>query len=175
MLMKGRPLWSAPLPAAALCLQPVDVKRCGLQLTAVGLDDGRVLIFVAHERESALAMHRAFQHDLYLLRLSTARAYVAATINAPANPVSTSGADEPIKLSAQILLITFACDDKPYSSSDMRRRGGRRKRKRCHMSSNITLIKGGKPMVCGNSGRGDCRLFWLGCPGPPAYLFKNPG
>ena len=52
------------------------------------------------ERESALLMHRVFQHDLYLLRLNTARAYVSSLITS-ANPVS-SDEEEPIKMSAQV-------------------------------------------------------------------------
>ncbi len=91
------------------------------------------------ERENALLMHRVFQHDLYLLRLNTARAFVSA-LDSGSNPVSND-AEEPLKLSAQILglgpvfrlviglcntsagkpsrdlVITFYCDDKLYSLS----------------------------------------------------------
>ncbi|EDO40876.1 predicted protein [Nematostella vectensis] len=52
------------------------------------------------ERESAVSMHRMFQHDLYLLRLTAARSYVNA-LQKSLNPVSSS-ALEPLKLSAQI-------------------------------------------------------------------------
>lgn len=45
-------------------------------------------------------MHRAFQHDLYRLRLTTARAYVNA-LTSSQNPVSY-GAIDPLKLSAQV-------------------------------------------------------------------------
>jgi len=81
-------------------------------------------------------MHRVFQHDLYQLRLNTARAYVSA-LDTSSNPVS-SDPEEPIKLTAQVLglgpifrliigltntsastpsrglYITFYCDDKLY-------------------------------------------------------------
>ena len=81
-------------------------------------------------------MHRVFQHDLYQLRLNTARSYVAA-LQTKAAPVSTDP-EEPLKLSAQVLglgpvfrlilgltntsvntptrnvFITFYCDDKLY-------------------------------------------------------------
>jgi Bardet-Biedl syndrome 1 protein len=86
-------------------------------------------------------MHRIFQRDLYLLRLNTARAFVNA-LKTSSNPISGSEAEEPIKLSAQILglgpvfrlilglcntssgkpsrnlMITFYCDDKLYSISN---------------------------------------------------------
>ncbi|XP_074644382.1 BBSome complex member BBS1-like [Tubulanus polymorphus] len=89
------------------------------------------------ERENAVAMHRAFQHDLYRLRLNTARGYVKA-LETSNTPISTDAA-EPLKLSAQVqgigpsfkltvnlqntslnipsmhLLITFQCDDKLYN------------------------------------------------------------
>ena len=45
-------------------------------------------------------MHRVFQHDLYKLRLSTARQYVRA-LETSSNPVSLSQS-EPLKLSAQV-------------------------------------------------------------------------
>jgi Bardet-Biedl syndrome 1 protein len=45
-------------------------------------------------------MHRVFQHDLYLLRLNTARSFIGA-LNTSSNPVSDD-AQEPIKLSAQV-------------------------------------------------------------------------
>ena len=91
------------------------------------------------ERESSVLMHRVFQHDLYQLRLNTARAYVNA-LQTSANPVS-SDPEEPIKLTAQVLglgpmfrliigltntsantpsrnlYITFYCDDKLYRVS----------------------------------------------------------
>lgn len=47
-----------------------------------------------------LVMHRAFQHDLYRLRLTTARSYVNA-LTSSQNPVSY-GAIDPLKLSAQV-------------------------------------------------------------------------
>ena len=50
-------------------------------------------------------MHRVFQHDLYQLRLNTARAYVSA-LDTSANPVS-SDPEEPIKLTAQVLGIVL--------------------------------------------------------------------
>ena len=95
------------------------------------------------ERENSVAMHRMFQHDLYLLRLNTARAFVES-IKTSANPAAGSavgvGAEssEPIKMSAQVLglgpvfrlviglcntspgkpsrnlMITFYCNDKLY-------------------------------------------------------------
>lgn len=52
------------------------------------------------ERENSLLMHRVFQHDLYLLRLNTARSFVSA-LNTSSNPVSNDGEDQ-IKLSAQV-------------------------------------------------------------------------
>ena len=88
------------------------------------------------ERENSLLMHRVFQHDLYLLRLNTARAFVSS-METSSNPVSTDS-EESIKLSAQVLglgpvfrlliglcntsagrpsrdlMITFYCDDKLY-------------------------------------------------------------
>ena len=96
------------------------------------------------ERENSVAMHRMFQHDLYLLRLNTARAFVES-IKTSANPVAGSGTgvseNDPIKMSAQVLglgpvfrliiglcntspgkpsrnlMITFYCDDKLYAIS----------------------------------------------------------
>ncbi|KAG7165240.1 Bardet-Biedl syndrome 1-like [Homarus americanus] len=53
------------------------------------------------ERENCVLMHRVFQHDLYRLRLNTARAYVQA-LETSSNPVSLSET-EPLKLSAQVL------------------------------------------------------------------------
>ena len=52
-----------------------------------------------------MLMHRVFQHDLYQLRLNTARAYVSA-LDTSANPVS-SDPEEPIKLTAQVLGIVL--------------------------------------------------------------------
>ena len=52
------------------------------------------------ERENSVLMHRVFQHDLYLLRLNTARSFIGA-LNTSANPVSDD-VQEPIKLSAQV-------------------------------------------------------------------------
>ncbi|XP_077996781.1 BBSome complex member BBS1-like [Glandiceps talaboti] len=89
------------------------------------------------ERENGTAMHRMFQHDLYRLRLNTARAFVKALDNS-LNPISTNP-QEPLKLSAQIqgigptfkltvslqnasvstpslnLVISFQYDDKLYA------------------------------------------------------------
>ena len=48
-------------------------------------------------------MHRVFQHDLYRLRLSTARAYVHA-LETSSNPLTLSQL-EPLKLSAQVRSI----------------------------------------------------------------------
>ena len=93
----------------------------------------------ARERETSTLMHRVFQHDLYLLRLNTARSFVRS-LQTSSNPISTGNGDESesIKLSAQVLglgpvfklviglcntststpsrylLITFYCDDKMY-------------------------------------------------------------
>ena len=89
------------------------------------------------ERESGISMHRMFQHDLYLLRLTAARSYVSA-LQKSLNPISSS-ALEPLKLAAQVqgigpafkltmnlqnisqstavtnLLITFQYNDSLYS------------------------------------------------------------
>ncbi|XP_071794355.1 BBSome complex member BBS1-like [Asterias amurensis] len=89
------------------------------------------------ERENGISMHRMFQHDLYRLRLNTARSFVKALDNS-LTPISSNPA-EPLKLSAQIqgigptfkltvnlqntslnlpsmqLLITFFYDEKLYS------------------------------------------------------------
>ncbi|KAK4326344.1 hypothetical protein Pmani_003138 [Petrolisthes manimaculis] len=89
------------------------------------------------ERENCVLMHRVFQHDLYRLRLSTARAYVSA-LDTSSNPVSLSQS-EPLKLSAQVLglgptfklrvelqntssvtpslqlAVVFHCDDRIYT------------------------------------------------------------
>ncbi|KAJ9590443.1 hypothetical protein L9F63_016530 [Diploptera punctata] len=88
------------------------------------------------ERENALEMHQTFQHDLFRLRLDTARACVTA-LQSCSNPFSTDS-HEPLKMSAQVLglgptfkihitlenmsastpskdlAITFHCDDKLY-------------------------------------------------------------
>ncbi|XP_003798394.1 Bardet-Biedl syndrome 1 protein [Otolemur garnettii] len=52
------------------------------------------------EREAGTAMHRAFQTDLYLLRLRAARAYVQA-LESSLNPVSAT-VREPLKLHAVV-------------------------------------------------------------------------
>lgn len=52
------------------------------------------------ERENPVGMHRAFQHDLYRLRLNTARAYVKS-LESSLNPVSSSQ-NEAVKLTAAI-------------------------------------------------------------------------
>ncbi|XP_047480253.1 Bardet-Biedl syndrome 1 protein-like [Penaeus chinensis] len=91
------------------------------------------------ERENSVLMHRVFQHDLYRLRLNTARAYVEA-LETSSNPVCLSQT-EPLKLSAQVLglgptfklrvelqntsssspslqlAVIFHCDDRIYSVS----------------------------------------------------------
>ena len=66
------------------------------------------------EREQGTAMHRAFQNDLFLLRLNTARAFVSA-LQTSSNPISTTmdstslastdgnSSQESIKLSAQVM------------------------------------------------------------------------
>jgi len=48
-----------------------------------------------------IAMHQTFQHDLFRLRLNTARACVNA-LQSCSNPFSTN-AHEPLKMSAQVL------------------------------------------------------------------------
>ncbi|XP_002732274.1 BBSome complex member BBS1-like [Saccoglossus kowalevskii] len=89
------------------------------------------------ERENGTTMHRTFQHDLYRMRLNTARAFVTALDNS-LNPISMNPT-EPLKLSAQIqgigptfkltvslqntsmntpslsLIISFQYDDKLYA------------------------------------------------------------
>uniref|UniRef100_F7IGF3 Bardet-Biedl syndrome 1 n=1 Tax=Callithrix jacchus TaxID=9483 RepID=F7IGF3_CALJA len=52
------------------------------------------------EREAGTAMHRAFQTDLYLLRLRAARTYLQA-LESSLSPVSTT-AREPLKLHAMV-------------------------------------------------------------------------
>lgn len=52
------------------------------------------------ERESSVTMHRQFQHDLYRLRLETARNYVKSLQNS-LNPISTNPHD-PLKLAAHV-------------------------------------------------------------------------
>ena len=47
-----------------------------------------------------LVMHRQFQHDLYRLRLNTARSYVKA-LEHSMTPIS-SNPSEPLKLAAQV-------------------------------------------------------------------------
>ena len=66
------------------------------------------------EREQGTAMHRAFQNDLFLLRLNTARAFVSA-LQTSSNPITSTsssasageanqvGTQESIKLSAQVM------------------------------------------------------------------------
>ena len=68
------------------------------------------------EREQGTSMHRAFQNDLFLLRLNTARAFVSA-LQTSSNPISTTttmdssslastngnSSQESIKLSAQVM------------------------------------------------------------------------
>ncbi|CAB4059180.1 BBS1 [Lepeophtheirus salmonis] len=53
------------------------------------------------ERENSKDMHEIFQHDIYKLRLRTARAYVKS-MQISDNPISVDQ-NEPIKLSAQVL------------------------------------------------------------------------
>ncbi|KAG0729916.1 Bardet-Biedl syndrome 1 [Chionoecetes opilio] len=151
------------LPGAILCLECLEVRNLGLSLVAVALADTRVLVYrdkhlvdtlITEDRVSAMkfgrfgredntlvmvmkVMHRVFQHDLYRLRLSTARAYVQA-LETSSNPVSLSQT-EPLKLSAQVLglgptfkvrvelqntstsspslhlAVIFHCDDRVYN------------------------------------------------------------
>lgn len=56
-------------------------------------------------------MHRVFQHDLYRLRLNTARSYVRA-LETSSNPVSLTQ-EEPLKLSAQVNIILINYIKKP--------------------------------------------------------------
>ena len=42
----------------------------------------------SRERENGTLMHRVFQHDLFLLRLNTARAFVRA-LQTSSNPITT--------------------------------------------------------------------------------------
>ena len=64
----------------------------------------------SRERENGTQMHRVFQHDLFLLRLNTARAFVRA-LQTSSNPITTATSDDSadssseatIKLSAQVL------------------------------------------------------------------------
>ena len=93
----------------------------------------------AREREHGTQMHRVFQHDLFLLRLNTARSFVRA-LQTSSNPITSNDNEESIKLSAQVLglgpvfkliiglcntsvakpsrflFISFYCDDKLYRS-----------------------------------------------------------
>ena len=43
----------------------------------------------SREREHGILMHRVFQHDLFLLRLNTARSYVRA-LQTSSNPITSS-------------------------------------------------------------------------------------
>jgi hypothetical protein len=52
---------------------------------------------------SFIAMHETFQHDLFRLRLNTARACVSA-LQSCSNPFSTN-TQEPLKMSAQVFII----------------------------------------------------------------------
>ncbi|XP_074595075.1 Bardet-Biedl syndrome 1 [Brevipalpus obovatus] len=91
------------------------------------------------EKDEAVAIHRTFQHDLYRLRLITARSYVKAIVSS-LNPM-TSNTMDPLKLSAQVhglgpifrlvlevqntsldqpstnLSLVFSCDTKIYRIS----------------------------------------------------------
>ncbi|XP_065826341.1 Bardet-Biedl syndrome 1 protein homolog isoform X2 [Oscarella lobularis] len=79
----------APGPPAAQSTK-LDVPK----KTKVAVDQ------IHREREHATAMHRAFQHDLYRLKLETARTYVKS-VKTSLNPVSTS-ATEPLRLHAKV-------------------------------------------------------------------------
>lgn len=52
-------------------------------------------------------MHRTFQHDLYRLRLESARSYVKA-LTTSLNPVSAS-LNDPLKLSATVNNFNYIC------------------------------------------------------------------
>ena len=70
----------------------------------------------SRERETGTLMHRVFQHDLFLLRLNTARSFVRA-LQTSSNPITTTSnstgsgrnvdevgsSEAAIKLSAQVL------------------------------------------------------------------------
>ena len=69
----------------------------------------------SRERETGTLMHRVFQHDLFLLRLNTARSFVRA-LQTSSNPITTTSSNSTggnvdeagsseatIKLSAQVL------------------------------------------------------------------------
>ena len=65
----------------------------------------------SRERENGTLMHRVFQHDLFLLRLNTARSFVRA-LQTSSNPITTAtnsdggdsaSSEATIKLSAQVL------------------------------------------------------------------------
>ena len=63
----------------------------------------------------------------------------------------------------------------PYSATTASDAGNHTKdrNKRCYNNSPVAPCKGCKPLGCGNRGRGNCSLFWLGCPGPPVHSLTN--
>ena len=64
----------------------------------------------------------------------------------------------------------------PYSATTASDAGNHtkdRNNKRCNNNSHVAPYKGCKPLGCGNRGRGNCSLFWLGCPGPPVHSLTN--
>lgn len=75
-----------------------------LQTLPTGPDKGAPLLPSHLQHQPSVspspAMHRAFQTDLYLLRLRTARAYVQA-LESSLSPVSAT-AREPLKLHAVV-------------------------------------------------------------------------
>ena len=123
---EGRDLTPGPPPAQSIKLNVPKKTKLFVDQTL-------------RERENAVSMHRAFQRDLYLLRLEAARSYVSA-LQKSLNPISSS-ALEPLKLSAHVqgigpafkltvnlqnispsvpstgLLITFQFDEALYAVS----------------------------------------------------------
>ena len=138
-------LENATLPTGALALSGGSLNEMKLKKLDVPKKTKLYIDQTLRERENSVAMHRMFQHDLYLLRLNTARAFVES-IKTSANPVAgggmgTTNDGDSIKMSAQVLglgpvfrlvvglcntspgkpsrnlMITFYCDDKLYSIS----------------------------------------------------------
>nr|XP_009006772.2 Bardet-Biedl syndrome 1 protein isoform X3 [Callithrix jacchus] len=123
---KGKKLWTVQMPAAILTMNLLEQHSRGLQAVMAGLANGEVriyrdkallnvirtpdavtsLCFGRYGREdntlimTTRAMHRAFQTDLYLLRLRAARTYLQA-LESSLSPVSTT-AREPLKLHAMV-------------------------------------------------------------------------
>ncbi|XP_017392538.1 Bardet-Biedl syndrome 1 protein isoform X3 [Cebus imitator] len=123
---KGKKLWTVQMPAAILTMNLLEQHSRGLQAVMAGLANGEVriyrdkallnvirtpdavtsLCFGRYGREdntlimTTRAMHRAFQTDLYLLRLRAARTYLQA-LESSLSPVSAT-AREPLKLHAMV-------------------------------------------------------------------------